>query len=136
MASEQWARLRKDSGCGLRRGAWYSVLSAEPDNVVLAVHRDEIPVSRDLLEFTSTRPAKWTLVIHSRSFLSFLVRWGRRYAVCPNCCQRQVPTGQPRTLQCERCNGLFEVAWDEPLNVGGSGSQYHSSRQEPGGAAA
>jgi hypothetical protein len=123
MASEQWARLRKDKACGLRRGAWYRVVRAEPDSVVLAVRRDEIPVSRDLLEFMSTRPAKWAVVERSLKSLSFLTRWGKRYAVCPCCRHRQVPTGQPRTLRCERCNELFEVAWDEPFIVGDSGSQ-------------
>ncbi len=122
MESEQWARLCKDKACGLRRGAWYRVVRGEPDGVVLALGRDEITVSRDLLEFVSTRPVKWTVVERSRRSISLLARWGMRYAVCPSCRLRQVPTGQPTTLRCGRCNELFEVAWDEPFIVGDSGS--------------
>ncbi len=122
MASEQWARLCKDKACGLRRGAWYRVVRAEPDSVVLGVGRDEIPVSRDVLEFTSARPAKWSVVERTRGSISLLARWGRRYSVCPSCRQRQAPTGRPRTLRCEKCNEVFEVAWDEPFIVGNSRS--------------
>ena len=119
MVSGQWARLSEDVNCGLRRAAWYSILSADSDSVVLAVHRDEKRFSRDLLELSRNRPAEWTMVIHGRHSVSFLARAGKRYAVCPTCRHRQVPIGRPKTLRCQKCNGLFEIAWDRPFNVGG-----------------
>ncbi len=118
MPSQNWARLCKDRACRLRRGAWYRVVRTEPDNVVLGLGRDEIPVSRDVLEFTNTRPAKWSVVECERRSISPLVSWGRRYAVCPSCRQRQAPTDRLSALRCTRCNELFEVAWDEPFIVG------------------
>lgn len=118
MASEQWARLSRDESCGLRRGAWYRVVSAEPGTTVLAVGGNEITVPRDVLEIVNIRPATWSVVERSSGSISLLARWGKRYAVCPSCRQRQTAKGLPRSLRCKSCNGLFEVAWDEPLLVG------------------
>jgi hypothetical protein len=122
MASEHWARLSQDKACGLRRGAWYRVVGAEQDSVVLAAGGGEIPVSRDVLEFMSSRPAMWSVVERNRGSISLQGRWGRRYAVCPSCRQRQSLTGRPRTLRREKCNDLFEVSWDKPFIVGNPGS--------------
>ncbi len=118
MASEHWARLSKDESCGIRRGAWYRVVRAEQDHVVLAMGRDEMIVPRDVLEFLTDRPAKWSVVEGRRGSISLLAKWGRRYAVCPSCRRRQGLKGRPRILRCQRCNELFEVGWDDPFIVG------------------
>jgi hypothetical protein len=115
MASEQWARLRRDKACGLRLGAWYRVSRASSDIVVIAVGRDEIPVSRGGMEVLGTRPAVWSVVDRRAGSRSLSARWGTCYTVCPNCRERQLPLGRPRKQRCEKCNQVFEVAWDEPV---------------------
>lgn len=122
MEFEQWARLSQDKACWLRRGAWYKVVRADQDRVVLSVGWDEMIVPRDVLEFMTDRPAKWSIVERSRGSISLLAKWGRRYAVCPSCRARQAPTGRQRTLRCKRCNELSDVAWDEPFIKGYSRS--------------
>jgi hypothetical protein len=118
MASEYWARLSEDTACGIRRGAWYRVVRAEQDRVVLAVGRQELDVPRDVLEFMTDRPMKWSVVERGSGSFSLLARWGKRYAVCPSCRRRQAPRGQPKTMRCDCCNALFEVEWDHPFVVG------------------
>jgi hypothetical protein len=39
--------------------------------------------------------------------------WGPQYAVCPSCRERAALRGHPRRLECLRCHGEFDVAWDE-----------------------
>ena len=120
MAFEQWARLCEDVCCGLRRGAWYKVLFAGHDLVVVDVERERLLIPRDVLEFVDARPASWTVVLHTRESVSFPPHRGKRFAVCPNCRLRQVPTGRPHMLRCQRCNGLFEVDWQQPIVVSGT----------------
>ena len=115
MASTHWARLSEFSNCGLRRGAWYRVAGVEPARALVEVGGGAIPISKDVLEIRSSRPANWTVVVNNSKSLSFSARGGKRYAVCPCCRQRQVPMGQPTTLRCQKCNGLYNVAWDEPF---------------------
>ena len=101
---------------------WYRVIRTEQDNVELAVGTEEITVPRDILEFANSRPAKWAVVERSSGSISLLTRWGKRYAVCPSCRQRQAPKGRPGSMRCNKCNALFEVAWETPFIVGGSRS--------------
>lgn len=130
MATERWARLREDLNCGLRRGAWYRVLNADRDTVILSVHRQNTLVSRDVLQFITDRPAKWMMVVHGRNSVSFPGRWGKRYAVCPSCCHRQMTRNNPRMMRCDKCNGLFEVGWDNPFNVGMTDSECENLGQK------
>ena len=120
MASEQWARLREDMCCGLRRGAWYKVLFAGDDLVTLDVDGERLLIPPVALEFVVERPALWTVVLHTRESVSFPPSRGKRFAVCPNCRSRQVPVGLPNSLRCQQCNGLYEVDWQEPIIVNGS----------------
>ena len=40
--------------------------------------------------------------------------WGDTYLVCPACRERaQLLEGRPASQRCGRCNGLFEIQWDE-----------------------
>ena len=118
MACERWARLRYDLDRGIRRGAWYRVLGTELNFVDLAVHGQKTTLTREELQFVTNRPPQWTLIVHDARSLTLPGKLGKRYAVCPSCCFRQVPTGQPKALRCDKCNNLFEIAWREPFNVG------------------
>ena len=118
MPAEQWARLCEEVDCGLRRGAWYRVVSVGPSEVAVSVCGEKRPVSRQSLEIVTTPPPRWTVVAFSRK-VAVPTRWARDYAVCPSCRTRQLPVGQPNKLRCDRCNGLFEVAWDESYLAGG-----------------
>lgn len=126
MPSDQWARLNEDVFCGLRRGAWYRVIFAGPDLVAVDVERAHLLVPRHILEFADVRPALWSLVLHANDSFSFPPNEGRRYVVCPSCRDRQVPIEYPTKLRCRRCNGLFEVDWDEPTVVRRTSSQTHA----------
>ena len=114
MPAEQWARLSEDIDCGLRRGAWYRAVSVSPSEVLLLVHGKEKPFARDTLEVIDSPPFRWTLVTGASNAGLIPVRWGKGYVVCPGCRMRQLPLGRPQVLRCERCNGAFEIAWDEP----------------------
>jgi hypothetical protein len=120
MESSNWVRLRHDEACGLRRGAWYRVVRTQHDSVVVTVGPDELTVPRDILQFMMDRPAKWSVVERGQGSASLLAKWGKCYAVCPSCRQRQAPIGRPRILRCESCNGLFEIEWNHPFIVGHS----------------
>jgi hypothetical protein len=114
MNSVQWARLSRDMDCGLRRGAWYRTIAVGSAEVALAVHGKTRSISRNALEIVSTKPTRWTVVANAGNATLIPARWARGYAVCPNCRMRQLPMGRPQLLRCDGCNGLFEVAWDEP----------------------
>ena len=115
MASERWARLCADVYCGLRRGAWYKVAFAGTKQIAVDVEGERVFLPRELLEVVDVRPALWNIVIHTRESFSFPPDQGKRYAVCPSCRERQVPTDRPWALRCQRCNGLFEVDWYQPI---------------------
>jgi hypothetical protein len=114
MPAEQWARLSEDIDCGLRRGAWYRAVAVTPKEVLILVHGKERPFSRDTLEVIDNPPFRWTVVSGASNSGLIPVRWGKGYVVCPGCRMRQLPLGRPQVLRCERCNGAFEIAWDEP----------------------
>jgi hypothetical protein len=140
MAEIQWARLQADVQCGLRRGAWYRVLRLGAREAILDVHRTPRPVDRALLEFSPTPPTRWSVVLDPRSQAA-LPDFPTEYAVCPNCRTRATMMGQPSILRCPRCNGLFEVVWEEPDPAGGRGPRAHDAaphlgrRREPGPSA-
>ena len=127
MNAEQWARLSKDLDCGLRRGAWYRTVSVGTSEVALAVHGQTRSVARGSLEIVASRPTRWTIVSNARNAAVIPARWARGYAVCPSCRMRQLPMGRPRRLRCEGCNGLFDVAWDEPY-LSRFGDSHHLPR--------
>ena len=114
MPGAQWARLREDVDCGLRRGAWYSVVSVSESEIVLAVRGKNRPYPLRSFEVVTVPPNRWTIVSHAGNSPLIPARWAKGYVVCPNCRWRQLLLGRPQVLRCEGCDGLFEIAWDEP----------------------
>ena len=114
MPGFRWARLQADVPCSLRRGAWYRVTKVAGLQAVVDVNRQPQSIPSYLLQIVSTPPRRWTVVRPSGA-----TRQGAApepgYGVCPSCRERTPlpPRGQPRTLACGRCRGMFEVAWNE-----------------------
>lgn len=111
--SLQFARLQADVPCKLRRGAWYRVLRLAAVEAVLDVARREMAVPREYLQIEETPPRRWTVVPLPNNALRVPASWGDHYGVCPNCRARASVVGRPPRLRCDRCNGLYDVAWDE-----------------------
>jgi hypothetical protein len=114
MPLQQWARLQADVNVKLRRGAWYRVIKLGAVEAVLDVNRKPVSVTRTLLQILPTPPNRWSVVPAPRHALRFPSSWGERYGVCPACRGRAPLEGRPTTMRCTRCNGLYEVAWNEP----------------------
>ena len=114
MPIQQWARLQSDVNVKLRRGAWYRIMKLGPLEATLEVNRRPLTVSRGLLQIAQAAPTRWTVVAIPRNALRIPTSWGDRYGVCPGCRGRAPIEGRPITMRCTRCNGLFEVAWNEP----------------------
>jgi len=110
----QWARVRGEMNCYIRRGAWYEVLRLTSEEVVLEVNRQPVRVERSALQIVPLRPQNWSVVSSPRESVDMPMGWGSRYAVCPGCCHRQALPGQPQELQCVNCGGVFAIGWDDP----------------------
>lgn len=114
MAGLQWARLQSDVNCQLRRGAWYPVVRlASTEAVVEVVKGKPTPVPRDLVRISPTPGRTWTVVPRPARAMRMPSSWGESYGVCPNCRHRAPLDNHPKELRCQRCNGIFAVAWDE-----------------------
>ncbi len=113
MAGQQWARLRADVNCDMRRGAWYRLLKLASLEVVVDVKGKGIPVPRPFVEILTTAPQRWTVVPRPDNAPRLPASWGPYYVVCPSCRNRAPALGRPPSIRCQRCNGLFEVAWNE-----------------------
>lgn len=120
LRAQKWARLRRAGAQGLRRGAWYPVVSESSETIVVVdVNKRMVPVPRSMLVFSDTRPAKWTVVQwaeHERGAQrASESELGLTYAVCPACRYRSsiLPPDAPR-LVCARCGGDFALDWDNP----------------------
>src|SRR5256885_9453467 len=57
----QWARVRGEMNCYIRRGAWYEVLRLTPEEVVLEVNRQPVRVERSALQIVPLRPQNWSV---------------------------------------------------------------------------
>jgi hypothetical protein len=112
-APHAWARLRVDTNCGLRRGAWYRVLGFTRDQAVLEVTRERVPVERRLLQTVFAPPTRWSVVPRPEEAARMPAQWGTRYAVCPVCHGRAPLNDFPREMRCPHCHGTFAIAWDE-----------------------
>jgi len=111
---QRWARLREDMRSLLRRGAWYRVVAQDgPSAVLLAVRHLRVSFPLTYLEFSDTRPRRWTVVPRPRDGEMLPESWGPFYAVCPNCADRARVSGARDKMRCHRCGRTFEVAWDE-----------------------
>lgn len=110
----RWARLRVETRCNLRRGAWYRVVEMGNDEVLLNVNGQPQAVSTELVEVQDVPPKRWTVVRSSvpARGLSPVTRDG--YVVCPRCQHRaHMPAKTTASLRCPRCNETSAIAWDE-----------------------
>ena len=110
----QWARVRGEMNCFIRRGAWYEVLRLTPEEVVIEVNRRPIRVERSSVQIVPLRPQRWSVVARPRDSVDMPLSWGSSYVVCPGCGHRQSLPGQPTELQCDKCGGVFVIGWDDP----------------------
>src|SRR6266571_555984 len=109
----QWARLKADVQCALRKGAWYRILKLTSIEVVLDVRGKPLSVPRGQLQLSSEPALRWSVVPSPKHTARFPATWGASYAVCPNCRDRAKLEGHPASMRCQRCNGSFEIAWNE-----------------------
>ncbi len=117
MLPRQCARLKAEYDCPLRRGAWYGVLSASRNEAVLDVNERPVPVPLRVLEVVSDSPRRWSVVERPKGSLRIPSGMSDTYAVCPNCRERVPLGGTPPVMRCRRCNGVFEVDWDQPYRL-------------------
>jgi hypothetical protein len=108
-----WARVKSVGGLGLRRGAWYRVLSFAPLDVTVDINHKPVVVPRTEIELAATAPQRWTVVPRPSNAPRLPASWGDQYAVCPNCRSRAQLHASSPTLRCARCNGQFPVGWEE-----------------------
>lgn len=113
----QWARLKIDAPTHLRRGAWYRIVKLTSTDVTLQVKGTPVAVPRGHVQLSSEPALRWSVVPAPKKAPRLPSNWGPRYAVCPNCRDRAQLLGEPATMRCQKCNGLFEVAWDEEYLV-------------------
>ena len=104
VATQRWARAICDFPLDspLRRGAWYPVLTAGPEEVVLVVRHHAVIVPSSVLEISATRPNRWSLVRRDWAL-------GGPYLVCPNCAARVSLRAPLDRLSCDRCHGVYAV---------------------------
>jgi len=118
MSPSKWARVTQAEAFGLRRGAWYPVVSNSSSLVLLDVNKANRPVNRLSLEFTDQKPSKWSVV--QRQPTAFAARraiekaLGAVYAVCPSCRARCLLEFAVSELTCEECGRTAEVDWEHP----------------------
>ena len=114
MTAFQWARLKVNEKHPLRRGAWYRILKLTASEAIVDVKGKPLPVPRAHLQLSPTPGLRWAVVPAPQNAPLFPSGWGQQYAVCPNCRDRAALEGHPTSMRCHRCNGLFEIAWNEP----------------------
>jgi hypothetical protein len=113
MAGMRWARLRMDLKLPMRRGAWYRIQELGTLETIVEVNNAPLPVPSPYLQIVDTPPREWTVVPRPPGVLRIPEKW-TRYFVCPSCQERVLVERRPSVMQCPRCNGTFDVAWDEP----------------------
>jgi hypothetical protein len=114
MVAAQWARLKTDIDSPIRRGAWYRVLQLTPRAATLEVRGKQVVIPRAAVETVPQPPLRWTVVPRPRNSVRLPQGWGPEYAVCPGCRERAQLIRRPVSLRCPKCNGLYDVAWNEP----------------------
>ena len=114
MQAFQWARLKENVKTPLRRGAWYRIVKLTSSEATLDVKGKPVAVPRGELQLSQTPAQRWTVVPAPKNAPRFPATWGSRYAVCPNCRDRARLEAEAPSMRCHRCNGLFEIAWNEP----------------------
>ncbi len=114
MPAFQWARLKENVQTPLRRGAWYRIVKLTASEATLDVKGKPVALPRGELQLSPTAAQRWTVVPAPKNAPRFPATWGPRYAVCPNCRDRARLEAEAPSMRCHRCNGLFEIAWNEP----------------------
>lgn len=117
--ASQWARVQVDAPLPLRRGAWYRILKLTSMEATLNVKGKPLPVPRAQLQLSAEPVLRWTVVPAPRSSARFPSSWGEEYAVCPSCRERASLQDHPASMRCHRCNGLFDVAWNDQYRAKG-----------------
>ena len=118
-AAFQWARLKADVKCPLRKGAWYRILKLTAADATVDVKGKPVAIPRGQLQLSPEPALRWSVVPSPKNSPRFPLAWGARYAVCPNCRDRAKIEGEPASMRCHRCNGFFEIAWNEPTRAAG-----------------
>src|SRR5438876_523500 len=62
----QWARVRGDVNCNVRRGAWYEVVRLTPDDAVIEIGQRSLSIPRSSLQIVPVRPHRWSVVARPR----------------------------------------------------------------------
>jgi hypothetical protein len=119
MSPSKWARVSQSEAFGLRRGAWYPVVSdGSSQLVVLDVNKSIRPVNRVHLEFRDERPMTWSVVRREPTERAAQVATakalGPMYGVCPRCRYRAAVPEQEALHTCPACTASAEVDWDHP----------------------
>src|SRR6266511_3974604 len=61
-AAFQWARLKADVKCALRKGAWYRILKLTSSDVVLDVRGKPLSLPRGQLQLSPEPALRWSVV--------------------------------------------------------------------------
>src|SRR5947208_16190694 len=109
-AAFQWARLKADVKCALRKGAWYRILKLTPTEVLLDVKGKPVPMPRGQLQLSSEPALRWSVVPSPKHTARFPATWGPSYAVCPNWRHRVTLEGHAETMPRRPPNRSFELA--------------------------
>ena len=79
--------------------------------VVVDVVGERVGIPRADLEIMSEPPRRWSVVPRPKNPSRF--PGVSEYGVCPNCRERVPLPERLSVLRCTRCNGAFDVAWEE-----------------------
>ena len=113
--SRGWARVRAQGENIMRLGAWYEVVGSAGRNlVVLDVARRNVAIPRNLLQISTRRPERFSVVSRSPSILGGKSRDSASpYAVCPVSSTRVLLSGHPESIECPSCGHRGAVDWEE-----------------------
>ena len=120
LGPKKWARAKQSGAHGLRRGAWYAVVNeGHPKMAVLSVRKHNVPVPREMLEFSDGRPTQWSVVQwqdrQRGAQRASEANEGLTYAVCPACGERaRLDPPDTKRITCAHCHGDFTVDWEHP----------------------
>src|SRR5260370_16607483 len=79
----QWARLKADVKCALRKGAWYRILKLTSTEVVLDVRGKPLSVPRGQLQLSSEPALRWSVVPSPKHTARFPPPWRPTHAASP-----------------------------------------------------
>ncbi|HXV86151.1 MAG TPA: hypothetical protein VD793_05615 [Gemmatimonadales bacterium] len=119
MSAKKWARVKRTGTHGLRRGAWYPVVS-DPNSglLILSVRQNNVPVLRAHVEVSDSAPQSWSVVRWEETQRGVRraseQNLGLTYAVCPGCAERARLDMDAPSLTCAVCGGAFPVDWEHP----------------------